>query len=67
MLAYDIMKDKWVQQGKIPFDVPVTTTAFLLKDRVFIVSGEIKAGVRTPQIVSGKLKEQVPVLIENKQ
>ncbi len=67
VLAYDIMKDKWLQQGKIPFDVPVTTTAFLLKDRVFIVSGEIKAGVRTPQIVSGKLKEQVPALIENKQ
>ena len=55
VFLYDVKKDKWSAMDCIPFDVPVTTTAVLWKDEVFIPSGEIKAGVRTPQILNGKI------------
>lgn len=38
--------------GQIPYDVPVTTTIFPWKNEWFIPSGEIKAGVRSPFILS---------------
>lgn len=56
VLQYDITKDLWSVAGYIPLDVPVTTTAVIWGDRVIISNGEIRAGVRTPQILAGKLK-----------
>ncbi len=56
VLEYDIAKDDWKMTGKIPFVTPVTTSAVKWNEYVFIPSGEIKAGVRTPQILRGKLK-----------
>jgi N-acetylneuraminic acid mutarotase len=38
--------------GQIPYDVPVTTTIFPWKNKWFLPSGEIKAGVRSPFILS---------------
>jgi cyclically-permuted mutarotase family protein len=58
VLQYDIAKDEWIPAGVIPFDTPVTTTAVRWKKHVFIPSGEIKAGVRTPQVLQGKIKQQ---------
>ena len=56
MLHYDIAKDVWSQKDTIPFAVPVTTTAVHWNNQVLIVSGEIKAGVRTPSILAAKLE-----------
>lgn len=54
-LLYDAYKNKWSQVGCIPFDVPVTTVAVPWGQEVVIAGGEIRAGVRTPQIISAKI------------
>ncbi len=56
ILYYDITTGKCKTAGTIPYPTPVTTTAFWWDNKVVIPSGEIKAGVRTPQILMAKLK-----------
>jgi N-acetylneuraminate epimerase len=56
VLLYNTVTDEWSVTGCIPYDVPATTTAFRWGDFVIIPSGEIKAGVRSPQILAGKLQ-----------
>lgn len=55
IVMYNAESDEWTVVGCIPFDSPVTTSAVRWEDEVIIPSGEIKAGVRTPQILSAKL------------
>ncbi len=55
VLLYNTITDKWKKVGYIPFDSPVTTTAIEWNGTVLIPGGEIKAGVRTPQILAGKI------------
>ncbi len=55
VLMYNTVQDYWSKLDTIPFDVPVTTTACMWGTQIIIPSGEIKAGVRTPQILTGKL------------
>lgn len=55
VLLYNTINDEWKLVDKISFETPVTTTAVKWGNNVFIPSGEIKAGVRTPQILMGKL------------
>jgi cyclically-permuted mutarotase family protein len=52
VLLYNAKKDEWKAVGCIPYDSPVTTTAVKWNDEVTIPGGEIRAGVRTPQILS---------------
>ena len=52
LLQYNIITDRWKRIGTIPFAVPVTTTAVKNKNIVYLPSGEIKAGVRSPNILS---------------
>ncbi len=54
-LVYDIVANKWNSVGCIPFDVPVTTVAVPWNNEVVIAGGEIRAGVRTPQIITAKI------------
>ena len=56
VMQYNTVKNEWKKLADIPFAVPATTTAVLWDNCVFIPSGEIKAGVRTPQILVGKIK-----------
>lgn len=56
VLLYDTNSDTWKTNGIIPFAVPATTTAVKWGNDVFIPSGEIKAGVRTPQILGVEIK-----------
>lgn len=56
VLQYNTTMDEWKVVDTLPFAVPVTTTAVKWNSCVLIPSGEIKAGVRTPQILMGKLK-----------
>mgnify|MGYP003513230938 FL=1 len=55
ILQYDIKTNTWKPIGKIPFATPVTTTAVKWKTCYIIPSGEIKAGVRSPNILSVKI------------
>jgi cyclically-permuted mutarotase family protein len=55
VLQYNTLTDEWVVYDSIPFDVPVTTTAVRWGNDVIIPSGEIRAGVRSPGILKGKL------------
>lgn len=55
VLQYNIKNNAWDIISTIPFDAPVTTTAIKWKSNVIIPSGEIKAGVRSPKIISVKI------------
>ncbi len=59
-LVYAIEEDRWeVLSMEFPFEMPVTTTAIALSGKgVVLPSGEIKAGVRTNKIYTGRIKEQ---------
>ncbi|MEP7376892.1 MAG: kelch repeat-containing protein [Chitinophagaceae bacterium] len=56
VLAYNTAKDCWEKIGELPGFGPVTTTAVKWNDEIFIPSGEIKPGVRTPQILKAKFR-----------
>ncbi len=51
ILAYNIVTDKWRSVGHIPFDSPVTTTMVKGDHKYYVPGGEIKAGIRTSQIL----------------
>ena len=53
--AFNLKEESWYSLDSITAASPVTTTALLYQDYVFIPSGEIKVGVRTNQILIGKL------------
>lgn len=55
VLLYDTRKDQWKAIGCIPYDSPVTTTAVKWNGEIIIPGGEIRAGVRTAQILSATL------------
>ncbi len=55
VLLYDTDSDTWKIAGTIKADPPVTTIAVKWRNNVLIPAGEIKAGVRTPNILWGKL------------
>lgn len=54
-LYYDASIDQWSSKGDFPYELPVTTPSVFYKGYLYLVSGEIKAGIRTPSIYSGKL------------
>ena len=56
VLSYNAASDSWTVAGCIPFDSPVTTIAVKWDGQVIIPNGEIKAGVRTPNLLMGKFK-----------
>ncbi len=56
VLLYDVVSGETKTVGSIPFATPVTTTACKWGNQVLIPCGEIKAGVRTPQILLGKIQ-----------
>lgn len=55
ILLYNTQKNIWTSTGFIPFDTSVTTNVVQWGDEIIIPSGEIKAGVRTPRILSAKI------------
>ena len=56
VIAFDIKAKQWRDLEKINGQSPVTTTAVLSDDLILIPSGEIRAGVRTDQILIGRVK-----------
>jgi N-acetylneuraminic acid mutarotase len=54
VLCYNTHTDKWKKIDSIPFPGQVTTTALKWDNEIVIPCGEIRAGVRTPEIILGK-------------
>ncbi|ODS87132.1 MAG: hypothetical protein ABS46_00405 [Cytophagaceae bacterium SCN 52-12] len=55
VLVYHSDTDEWEIAGEIPFTVPVTTAAVYREGKIYITSGEIKPGIRTPVILEGTI------------
>ena len=56
VLKYNVARNTWVPvKGLMPYG-SVTTQAVWFENEIIIAGGEVKAGVRTPEIISGKLK-----------
>jgi len=55
ILAYDIEHNRWDAIAVLPFPTPVTTHAFMWDGFIMIPGGEVRAGVRTPNIFSFEL------------
>lgn len=56
VLIYNAIADRWEKGDGLPGNSPVTTTAINWDGDVIIPSGEIKAGVRTPNVLTGRRK-----------
>lgn len=56
VLAYQVNRDSWSEIDTIPFPGQVTTTAVIWDGQVIIPCGEIRAAVRTANIITGTLK-----------
>ena len=56
VLVYNTTTDNWTNTAPLPFQAPVTTTAIVWDNEVIIPNGEIRAGVRTPDIWMGKIQ-----------
>lgn len=59
VLTYHTITDSWVAVDSIPdeFDVPVTVPVVMTGETSFVIpSGEIKPGVRTRQVLEGRVK-----------
>lgn len=56
VLAYQVNRDSWSEIDSIPFPGQVTTTAVIWDGQVIIPCGEIRAAVRTANIITGTLK-----------
>lgn len=56
MLKYSFRKNKWRVCTTLPFTIPVTTHASYADGLICIPGGEIRAGVRTAQVITGTLK-----------
>lgn len=62
--AYDAITDTWAKAGDlpksigdVPTHVPVTTPVVFWEDRFIIPTGEIKPGIRSPQVLIAKQQE----------
>lgn len=56
ILLYDIPKNQWSKVGELPFPAQVTTTATKWGEDIVLSNGEVKPGVRTPEVMIGKFK-----------
>lgn len=56
ILLYDTYTNSWSKIGELPFLAHVTTTAAMWNDEIVLSNGEIKPGIRTPDIMLGTVK-----------
>ena len=55
MLLYNTKEGKWSKTGEYPYPAQVTTTAVKWGNDIVVSNGEIKPGVRTPDVMIGSL------------
>lgn len=51
ILAYNTLSKNWSKIDRIEVESPVTTSAFLWNGKLVIPSGEVRPGIRTPNII----------------
>jgi len=56
VLLYNSISDKWISLDSVTMPVPVTTTALKWDNSIVVPGGEIKAGVRSANILIGEVK-----------
>ncbi|OMQ11857.1 galactose oxidase [[Flexibacter] sp. ATCC 35103] len=56
ILLYNTHTNKWSKIGELPFLAHVTTTATIWNDKIVLSNGEIKPGIRTPDVMLGTIK-----------
>jgi cyclically-permuted mutarotase family protein len=56
LLLYNTIEDNWIKIGEYPFPVQVTTTAVKWGNDIVVSNGEIKPGIRTPDVIVGCVK-----------
>ncbi|SEA92112.1 cyclically-permuted mutarotase family protein [Flavobacterium gillisiae] len=57
ILLYNTITDKWTKIGELPFLPQVTTPAVLWDTKIILSNGEIKPGIRTPDIMLGIIRK----------
>lgn len=50
VLIYDYIKDTWSSPGEISFEAPCSNALIFLNNNIYSIMGEIKPGIRTPNI-----------------
>jgi N-acetylneuraminate epimerase len=56
LLLYNTIENKWTKIGEYPYSSQVTTTAVKWGNDIVVSNGEIKPGIRTPDVVIGSLE-----------
>ena len=57
ILLYNTLTNEWSKVGELPFLPHVTTPAVLWDKKIILSNGEIKPGIRTPNVMLGTLKK----------
>jgi N-acetylneuraminate epimerase len=57
LLLYNSISDAWTKIGGLPFLAHVTTTDVKWKNEIIVSNGEIKPGIRTPDVMMGTVSE----------
>ena len=58
ILLYNTLTNEWSKVGELPFLPHVTTPAVLWDKKIILSNGEIKPGIRTPNVMLGTIKKQ---------
>jgi N-acetylneuraminate epimerase len=58
LLLYNTNSDAWTKIGELSFPAHVTTTAVKWGNDIILSNGEIKPGVRTPDVMMGKISKK---------
>lgn len=56
MLLYNTKTNQWTKLGELPFPAQVTTTATCWNGDIILSNGEVTPGVRTPNVMLGKIR-----------
>lgn len=56
ILLYNTLTDSWSKIDELPFLAHVTTTATMWNNEIVLSNGEIKPGIRTPDVMLGTVK-----------
>ena len=60
ILSYNIVTDRWAEAGSLPLEgtfAPVTTPVVFWNGKAILPTGEIKPGVRSPQVLIAEVGE----------
>ena len=57
VLLYNTLTNEWSKIGELPFLPHVTTPAVLWDKKIILSNGEIKPGIRTPDVMLGMIKK----------